>query len=363
MRFHGLIYIACWLSLGTAVGAQEFPDKAVPLSAADLQRVEVQVHADLSKLTPAGRDKWGEIQRSEARMSLVGDCFSDGRRLAVIEVGQAHTSLALAVFDHGQWRLLTTWNVTPAWVPEGKTAEESGYFHISPPANPFQRIDLDGDGVPELLVAFNNDGYRLGYAIIKQDKGEPLPRLLEVFSGCALPQACAGYLLTFTASGRKAWWGETNYYRWDKGLPVHVATWHDDAHDPEKTYWAVTREDSAEVLHVYQVDGEKFEIKQHLRSSDQGEGHEAAYATVEFAWKPGRQPVKRELPPYDLMFETAQLYLFEKLSGLTAAAFGKEVNGMPIAEVLPVLERLNVKVTGSTEAVQRLAPPAGSKRK
>lgn len=359
MRFHGLIYVACWLSLGSAVRAQWFPEAAVPLSAADLQRVEVQVRADLAKLKPAGRDQWGEIQSGEKSMAFVGDCFCDGRRLAVIQVDHEHAGLVLAEFRQGRWHLLTTWNVSPAWEPEGMAAEDSSYYYFQPKptAYPFQRLDLDGDGVPELLVAYA-DG-QLCYAVIKQNKGTSLPQLLEVFSSRKPPQARAGCLLTFTDSGRKSWWGETHYYRWEKGLPVDAATWHDDCFNPDKTYWEVTRADAPDTLRIYQAEDGGFEITRIQPSASNGQSTEEAYARVAYDWKPGMRPKTED----DLLlFETAELYLFEKLSGLPAAAFSDNAN-RPVAEVLPFLERLNVTVKGSAEAVQRLGPSAPRKSK
>lgn len=356
MRLHGLIYAACWLSLGTAQ-AQSFPQRAAPLSPAELQRAEARVAAALAKARPAVPDKDAATQVLDGRIALVGDLFYDGRRLAVIE---DEVGLALAVFAENKWRLLTTWAVAPAWIQEGKTAQELGYYHLhpTPTSDPFKRMDLDGDAVPELLVAFNTDGYQLGHVIFKQTKGEPCPRLLEVFSARGLPKARAGQLLTFNDSGRKAWWGETAYHRWEKGRPVHIATWRDNAEEAENWHWQVSLAEDSAVLRIRSQDDAFFITR--LPSGEDG-GTEVPYAKVTFGWNPGQQPAAAK-EHQAVLWELPQLHLFEKLCGLPAAAFGEKVNDKPIAEMLPLLDRLKVTVTGTEEAVRRLAPAAEKTR-
>lgn len=294
----------------------------------------------------------------EGVAAMIGDLFADRRRLAVVEVSEQKAGLALMVWRQNAWRLLGVWNVAPVWIPAGKTKNDfPEYSHMTPepPRSPFSLRDLDGDAIPELLVTFSDDGYRLGYAMIKKGRGEAVPQLLDVYSSRNPPQAREGYLLSFNDSGRKSWWGETDYYRWEMGMPVHVATWHDDAYDPDKSYWQVTRGESDTVLRVYQG----FQIKQVLSDSDGKGEREAAYATVEMDWKPGQKPAA-ESPG---IFEASELYFFERLTGIPAAAYHDTVNGQPIAEVLPLMKRLKVTVTGSKEAVLRLSPPVVRKRK
>ncbi len=300
-----------------------------------------------------------EFQVCDGYAVLIGDCFADGRSLAFVEASGL-AGLALAARAEGKWEILSIWNVVPVWIPKGREEEDFPEYyniHPKPPENPYKLVDLDGDRVPELLVNFNDDGYSLGYAIIKLSKGEALPKLLDVFSSRYPPQARAGYFLTFRDSKRKSWWGETNYHRWEKGLPVHVATWHDDAYDPENDYWQVTRDDSDIVLRIYHREG--FEIKEMIATpKDDGETQKA-YATVKVDWKPGQRPSGDDMGG----FEEAELYLFEKLTGIPAAAFNDTVNGKPIDEVLPLMKRIRVRVTGSEDAVRKLSQPVEKKRK
>lgn len=322
--------------------------------------MELQMSEALSHSKQPTKLKGAETQVCHGLIALIGDCFADGRRLAFIEVRGEKQGVALAAWEQGRWQLLSIWNIQPAWIPAGKKVEdfpEYSHLRLEPSQTPYQLVDLDGDAVSELIVAFNNDGYQLGYAIIKQNRGEALPKLLDCFSCRKQPQFRAGYLLTYSDSGRKSWWGETDYYRWEKGQPIHVATWHDDAYDPDKPYWQVTRADSAPVLRIEWDQG--CQITQILSAPDVAGAREVAYAKVEMDWKPGLQPDAKASD----FFEAAQLYLFEKLTGIPAAAYDDTVNGKPLADVLPLLKRLKVRVKGSKEAVLRLTSPvAGQAR-
>ncbi|WP_395736980.1 hypothetical protein [Prosthecobacter sp.] len=355
------IQLACWLTLVTGGHAQWFPQKAPPISSEERERVELQVRKFLGKALGAKTAEGIQTREFESRAMVSGDLFADGRRLAVVE---SQGALALEVWEKGDWHLLELWNLDPVWIPAGKTlADFPEYSHIvpEPPSTPFQMQDLDGDGVPELIVTFNDDGYRLGYAIIKQVRGEAVPTLLDVYSSRTPPQFLAGRLLTYRDSGRKAWWGETEYWQWERGLPRHLATWHDDCFNPDRRYWEVSCEGSPGTLRIAESEedqeGEEDETRFVITRSD-GKDSEEMYAVVDFGWKPGQAPkVQAERPGEPLLYEAAQLYLFEKLLRMPAAAFDKEVNGAPVDEVIPLIKRLQVRVKGEPEAVQKLAAP------
>jgi hypothetical protein len=342
------------LFLVSASHAQWFPEKAQSFSPEDRQRAEQQARNTLGKAPGTPSANRIQAQVSEGLAMLSGDLFADGRRVAVVELRELPAGLALMVCEQDTWHLQTLWNLSPVWISAGKTkADYPEYRRIipEPPHTPFRLQDLDGDAIPELIVTFNNDGYRLGYAIIKKVRDEAMPRLLDVYSSLHPPQGLAGRLLTYNDSGRKAWWGETEYWRWEKGLPEHVATWHDNCFNPEKHFWAVSLAGSSETLRI--AENEESEDGFVITRSDGTDSKEEFYAIVDFSWKPGKAPKDEVLN----LYEAAQLYFFEKLLRMPAAAFDKEVNGVPVTKIIPLMKHLEIRVKGTPKAVQRLAPP------
>lgn len=160
---------------------------------------------------------------------LHGDLFKDGRHLAL--VASDGTTLALAGKDG--WEILGRWEVLPAWVPAGEKAEDLGYENCSPPEVPFVLKDLTGDGVPEALVAFENDGYSVGYRILKK-KGEGA-ELLKIGSQSGEPRFESGLMVVCSANrARKAWGAIDSFYRWTNDAPLEVGSFGEDCSDPDK---------------------------------------------------------------------------------------------------------------------------------
>lgn len=127
----------------------------------------------------------------------------------------ASDGTTLAQAGEGQWRVLGRWDVLPAWVPAGEDPEERGYEKVKPPEVPFVLRDLSGDGVPEILIAFDNDGERIGYAIARK-KGDALD-LMDVSSANNEPRGLAGFLkIPAVLWNGESWEPIDNFYRWSK---------------------------------------------------------------------------------------------------------------------------------------------------
>lgn len=185
------------------------------LASAQLAEEPSAAHRVLSNLKaneiPAKPVSWISPQ---GPIVLHGDFFGDGRHLALV----ASDGTTLAQAGEGQWRVLGRWDVLPAWVPAGEDPEELGYEKVKPPEVPFVLRDLSGDGVPEILIAFDNDGERIGYAIARK-KGDALD-LLDVSSASNEPRGLAGFLkIPSVLWSGKSWDLIDNFYRWsNEGL-------------------------------------------------------------------------------------------------------------------------------------------------
>lgn len=238
------------LCLPFSVFAQE-PEPGVP-EEKPVSLLEILAGLSAAKMPPKP-ESWVS---PKGPIVLHGDLFGDGRHLAVEGSG-------LAVGDKKGWRILSEWkDLSPAWVPEGKKPEDAGYYHISPTSLPFVLKDLSGDKVPEILVAFNNDGYRIGYWIVKK-KGEGAEPL-EVYSHCGEPEFEAGLMKVCSADwGRKAWGSVDTFYRWTKGVPVEVGSYGGYCRDADKETLFVMRHlpDGTEQAFGIELEGDKLVVK------------------------------------------------------------------------------------------------------
>lgn len=215
------------LCLPFALPAQDEEEPKQP-SAAGL----VLSHLKADKV-PAKPTAWTS---PEGSIVLHGDLFGDGRHLALA----ASDGATFAKAESGTWKILDRWDVLPAWVPAGKKPEDLGYYHIDPPEVPFILRDLTGDKVPEILVSFNNDGYRLGYRIfIRKDEGV---KLLDTFSQRGEPEVKAGLMVLRDVDwGRKSWGSIDTCYRWVDDAPVAVAYFGGYGKDEDDSYQIVAK--------------------------------------------------------------------------------------------------------------------------
>lgn len=184
-------------------------------------------------------------QSPDGPFVLHGDLFGDGRHLAL--VGTTRTTLAQGTKEG--WRILSSEDVFPLWAIRK-------FSHLTPPPTPFALKDLDGDHVPEVLIAFNNDGCDAGYRIAKKS-GEGM-KLLSLNSERGEPEVEGGFTKVVSlTSGRKAWWSGTTYHQWRKGVPYPVATWiEDSSRDLKGVRLIALRHAGGEVSKAFEIEQE-----------------------------------------------------------------------------------------------------------
>jgi hypothetical protein len=290
--------------------------------------------------TPKKPRAW---QSPRGSVVLHGDFFGDGRHLAL--VGGAGTSWA--VVKDGEWEVAGELDVEPAWVPEGKFRSDERfirYYHCNPPEVPFVLKDLNGDNVPEVLVAFNY-GHRTGYTIARKE-GQGI-KLLDLYSTSGEPEWTGTYLVVTTwDSGRKAWGSEQTYYRWEEGVPVAVAAWQDDTRDPEKLR-------SVAVRHEADGKDQRFDLLQNedgswsvRRLDSKGDGE--TKAEEEFARIVVKVDPAHELDSDALRAEEA--IIFELLTGIPATAMRNPYWGGESFDFGKSASWIQVTVEGGDEA-------------
>lgn len=290
--------------------------------------------ADVAKALPATP----EVRSFPGCLIFHGDLFGDGRHLAFV-AKDGETVAAEA--DKTEWRGIARWPVGAAWVAEGERPQDKGYSHINPPACPFVLKDLDGDRIPELLIAFDDDGYKLGYRIVKKRQNATGLELLAI-SSTGEPSCRDGYLITHEATGRKAWGGGDLYFRWVEGTAVFTAESYENCSDPDRVltfYTRVFSDKSEETFCVRFDDGwqiSRCESRVEPRN-------EKPFVSVRFV---------AILPGAEWSHEAEEAFLFQKLSGLDWKLRIPRASETPPDQLGKEFTKFKMEIRGEPEAVK-----------
>ena len=294
--------------------------------------------ASLLAVVPKEAPKVPEVRNLPESLIFHGDLFGDNRHLAL--VAKDGETIA-AEFDKLEWREIARWPVAPAWVVEGESREDKGYFHINPPACPFILKDLDGDRIPEVLIAFDDDSYKLSYRIVKKRSDASGLELLTL-SSTGEPSYREGYLITYESTGRKAWGGGERYFRWTKGLPVFAAERFSDCWNPDREltfYTRVLPDKSEETFCVRFDDG--WQVRR--CGSREEPRNEKPFVDVRFiARTPGA-----EWPE-----EAEEAFLFQKLTGLNWKSQVPRAGEVAQDQLGKEFSKFKTEIHGEPEAVR-----------
>jgi len=302
--------------------AKEVPAHLVPLL------------MDVPKTLPAKP----QVRNLPGCLIFHGDLFGDGRHLALVAKGRETVA---AEVHKTEWREIARWPVAAAWVAEGEKKEDKGYSFIDPPVCPFLLKDLDGDRVPELLIAFDDDGYKLGYRIVKKRRNAAGLELL-VISSTGEPSYRDGYLITHMATGRKAWGGGDLYFRWFEDGLVFTAGSYEDCSDPERSLSFYTRvlPDKSEETFCVRFD-DSWQIS---RCGSRVEPrHEKTFVNVRFVAR---------TPGAEWPHEAEEAFLFQKLTGLNWRLRIPRAGETQQEQLSKEFAKFHMDVRGEPEAVR-----------
>lgn len=311
------------------------------------QREWPEVSQVLQAVDPGAMPEAPEVVHSaDGAVVLHGDLFKDGRHVALI--GTGHTTVAVS--GKSGWESGVRHDVVPAWVPPGKTAIEVGYHPCKPPPVPFVLKDLDGDRVPEVLVAFDRGNHEAGYAIARKD-GSGI-KLMDQRSGRGEPDWIGGFLILNTIdSGRKAWWSGDTYFKWQEGKPEPVVTWAEDCHDPEKVRWIAVRHEAGGKDRAFEITqtGEEWMVRSCRWKQGVETAEEKDFATIGVTMGSLKQD---EMSNFDFK----ETIVFEMVTGISGSvlwrrAFAGRNEGFDHAKAA---SQCQVKVEGSDEAKKTL---------
>ena len=166
------------------------------------------------------------------RFVLWGDLFKTGGCFALVDLtsqrggAPGFSGFAFAKWKDGKWELRGLWKVPTVWRSKGWQASEADYLPATPATQPFELLDLSGDGIPEVIVAGEVDRYfQQNYLFCFSSKANGL-RLAA--TAMAKPETAGEYVRLYFNSGRRAIYEEWQFLKWDGDELVPVASWHDE---------------------------------------------------------------------------------------------------------------------------------------
>ena len=324
-----------------------------PLKQEELSVIKADVEGAMQNIKPSNDKNPPKNQvLPKERFVLWGDLFGDGHVWAITETKNHPYGAAYLEWENRRWQLRQIWDAQVDWIPEGAKPEDREYFHSSPPHVPFLLKDLNGDGVPEILISFS-DGYSIGYQIAEYDAKKERITMLDVLSGDGEPEYADGYLITHHSSGRKAWWGENEYHIWKERRPVSLAVWREASGETGEERFEVT------VRKTMPTGPCSYVVVQNDEGAHVISRDAKPFAVINFKWKEkhleqrlaGGQPAAEEL------------YLFEKLTALPWKAYGKKINDEKLETAKEWQSLFDVEVTGTPEGIKLLSKSGGKRDK
>lgn len=335
-----------------------FPADDKPLTAEELAAVKQEVQTTLNLFKPAKGKNVPHLSSSDKGCTIWGNLFGDGRIFAVTSFRKPRGGTAYAEWQKDHWEFCNAWLVYPAWIAKGENKEDLGYNNVNPPPpeNSYKLMDVNGDGVPDLLIAFNNDGSSLGYAIAIYNKRSGTLKLLDEYSGRETPDFKAGYLITHEAGGGKGWhWGD-DFSMWNGGVLEWKASWRVQATPEYEPIGGIT---------LIDLPGEKPGTQISFLLKPGGEEKDAPSYVVE---RDGQKlgtirfreyiPKSANKPLFENVLRGAEdLWLFQSFTHLPWQAACKNQTGDSPADECKRLQKfLSVEVTGTPELLKLLGP-------
>ncbi|MEO7933943.1 MAG: hypothetical protein ABIT76_12380 [Chthoniobacterales bacterium] len=309
---------------------------------------ETQLKALLPTVQPKAKPESTIAKTGE--FVLVGDLFKNGGTYALAELharaGEETAGVAFVEWIDGQWELRGLWKIETVWRPkewkwDGKNGDD--YLPIKPATEPFKLVDLSGDGVPEVIFAGEVEKYYQEHYLLRFDPAKH--RLNLVASAMGEPQKAGKYVRLDFNSGRRAIWGESQFFEWSDGALIKKASWHDEVgygtNDPTFVEGeGIGKDDKLETIRVGMGHGADMNDSDPYVLTK----NEQPYGTLSITWK------AQEAGADVSMSDVENRWLFEKITRLPAALYPDAEEARRDHPLLRFEDVATVQVTGAAEA-------------
>lgn len=321
----------------------------VPLDNAPPVVVDSTLHWLLNSIVPEnGKKTPPTVLIKEGQAILYGDLFHTHEIYALVQVPGPSVEgfAALALWQDGAWQLRGLWKIPVTWRPEGWQPSESDPLPATPATQAFTLKDLNGDGIPEVVIAGPVGEYYQDLYLLRFSAKEKTLTLLA--STRDVPINAGRYVVLYDKSPGHPIWGIWKYYQWTGDVLTPVAFWHDQVpfDGVGDTFLEATVFDKtgqSKKYHIVQTKESKQEDTYTLTLDGQ------PYATITFLWRKSPDDDSNTIPSYA---NVERAYLYRKLTGLALGTYPSAED-----EAFPVLFEKNgtVQVTGTPEAIRALS--------
>ncbi len=333
-------------------------DIAIPLKEAPPAVVDSTLHWLLGGIVPDKDSKSPpKAVIKDGQAILYGDLFKTHDIYALVQIpgppvekGSAPQGCAaLAQWQDGAWQLRGLWKIPVTWRPEGWQSTDADPLPDIPATQAFTLEDLNGDGVPEVIIAGAVAEYYQDLYLLRFSAQDKTLHLLATTRD--LPVKTGRYLVLYDKSPGHPIWGVWKYYQWSGDTLTPVAFWHDQVpfDGVGDTFLEATVFDKtgqAKKYHIVQTKETKQENTYTIALDGQ------PYATITFHWRMSPDDDSNTIPSYA---NVERAYLYRKLTGLALATYPSAED-----EAFPVLFEKNgaVRVSGTPQAVKTLSFPS-----
>lgn len=356
MKASALLLVSLAVSLSSTLHADPstLADLTVPLKEAPPAVVDSTLHWLLDGIGLEPNRKSPTTVNKEGQFILYGDLFKTHEIYALVQVpgparekgGQPQGYAALAQWQDGAWQLRNLWKISVTWRPEGWQSTDADPLPDTPATRAFMLKDLNGDGVPEVIIAGGVAEYYQDLYLLRFSAPDKTLHLLAISRD--LPVKIERYVMLYDKSPGHPTWGTWKYYQWRGEILAPVAFWHDQVpfDGVGNTFLEATAFDKngrAKKYHIVQTETSAQKNTYTITLDGQ------PYASVTFLWRKSPDDDSNTIPSYA---RVERAYLYRKLTGLALGTYPPaEDEAFPV----PFEKHGSIKVTGTEEAIKTLS--------
>jgi len=287
---------------------------------------------------------------ADGRYVLYGDLFKTGDIYALVQLPVAWEidpywnggRLAFAQLIKGDWQLRGLWDISTVWESKEQAETNTEHLPVKPAESPFELVDFDQDGVPEVIMAGEVWKYYQNYYLLRFDAKTQSLQMLA--SAMDKPELCDGYVRLYFNSGHRSIFEEWVFAKLTYGKMEKIASWHDGApynpgDDEGLRVEALNKKGEMETFKIDDVPASPLHSRYEITRD------RIKVATITFLLK---KPVSSDAQLEDRL---EKAWLFHHITGLPEDILSPHGKAVPLP---PFSEYENVEISGNSDFIRRL---------